>query len=930
MILRSNVTFIESPGLENFDILWKSSLITLSSSVMTPLQLNVPFQTFQFPLALIENSLSAGMSYTFSLVYSFSIAGFDGLSSITISVNSPPSGGILSIMPIVGFALNTSFSLTSLFWVDDDGPISYSFYYHLLANTEMYFLKSQSPIHIVQSYLPSGLLSTKNKLVCSVRAFDIYNAGHEISSPVTVLPGAISQQIFNRTLYFTKLLNNALAHVDGETYLQIISVTSTLFSYVSCEIAPQCALLFRYPCSFVPNTCGRCLPGYFGLSQESNIPCRENLPSSALAVLYVPDGGPCQRSSQCASSSCFRKICLSVPKLCPNFCSKHGQCLYTDFNGYIVGTCLKQDAYCMASCTCDQGWSGSDCSIPQIQQSLIIPFREVLCLNIPFALSFIDFSKNVYLSVMYTLRDLTLDSFLLTRSSFSKCFSAMIDIMSLLESSDIFPDNDMISVTTAVMSNMFEFVHHNLDYDLSNVITRSQKLYSSMLYAIQSSIVQRQFPITFLSKNIRVSLSSSPELYTIVSTEEILYNKTPSYFFWNYTLCTNCPRTVIEYTKNIFTDATPTISSVVAILIANRRPVQTSFTLQNLSPMKYWQKYTNLSEVHCALTGFQYSVTVCREFSVTCPGILVGKFKYYCPTNESYPVCMAMVSYGSWNSSICKAVEYNSQNTRCVCDSNYIIKTDEASLTYYFVKYYTNIYNFTAFFVTQELPNRNSGQPVVYFFGFFGSAITIIMLLYQYFRTTTKESEINKVEKTPMKYYSAKWFFDKSLPLEFCRDSFLNRSGKLLRKFHPIASFEYPVGRRKQLKVVSLLFEILSRLLCISFLSFFVLNGYSLLDDGSCEMENTIQNCRIEGLNRNNLCSWNKYSEICTFNPPEVSIFDFIYFIAIVTLIASPFLSFNDYIYQCLKILSNPSIETSNIGGTSMNLCMITSYISFI
>ena len=51
---------------------------------------------------------------------------------------------------------------------------------------------------------------------------------------------------------------------------------SSTFSFclpAVCSGAPNCAALNRYPCSEVPNTCGRCFPRHLGVEGFSNESC---------------------------------------------------------------------------------------------------------------------------------------------------------------------------------------------------------------------------------------------------------------------------------------------------------------------------------------------------------------------------------------------------------------------------------------------------------------------------------------------------------------------------------------------------------------------------------------------------------------------------------------------------------------------------------
>ncbi|CAG9317242.1 unnamed protein product [Blepharisma stoltei] len=76
-------------------------------------------------LTVGENSMTAGASYTFSLTYTDNAVKTTAVVSVT--TNTPPSGGLLYLDKTTGTALMTIFNGQMLGWVDDDLPLSYSF-----------------------------------------------------------------------------------------------------------------------------------------------------------------------------------------------------------------------------------------------------------------------------------------------------------------------------------------------------------------------------------------------------------------------------------------------------------------------------------------------------------------------------------------------------------------------------------------------------------------------------------------------------------------------------------------------------------------------------------------------------------------------------------------------------------------------------------
>ena len=76
--------------------------------------------------------LLAGATYTFALGVTAEGGDSCGFSTLSVTLNAPPSGGSLTVSPASGTARNTSFALRSPGWVDDpeDMPLLYTYYYY--------------------------------------------------------------------------------------------------------------------------------------------------------------------------------------------------------------------------------------------------------------------------------------------------------------------------------------------------------------------------------------------------------------------------------------------------------------------------------------------------------------------------------------------------------------------------------------------------------------------------------------------------------------------------------------------------------------------------------------------------------------------------------------------------------------------------------
>ena len=105
-----------------------------------------------------------------------------------------------------------------------------------------------------------------------------------------------------------------------------------------------CAALHREVCEATVHTCGVCLDGYFGESGDANTICTQV-------------GSP---------------LPANVPVGCPGGdCNGVGQCFFLDeYSGGLVETCFVGSS-CRSGCSCDRGYTGTDCSftIEELQKA---------------------------------------------------------------------------------------------------------------------------------------------------------------------------------------------------------------------------------------------------------------------------------------------------------------------------------------------------------------------------------------------------------------------------------------------------------------------------------------------------------------------------------------------------------------------------------
>jgi len=81
-------------------------------------------------LAVAAGALVPYATYTFTLAAALEVspAFLYGSASVIVFAASPPTSGKLRVEPGNGVAIETQFSLETMFWVTDDGPLQYSFF----------------------------------------------------------------------------------------------------------------------------------------------------------------------------------------------------------------------------------------------------------------------------------------------------------------------------------------------------------------------------------------------------------------------------------------------------------------------------------------------------------------------------------------------------------------------------------------------------------------------------------------------------------------------------------------------------------------------------------------------------------------------------------------------------------------------------------
>jgi hypothetical protein len=365
--------------------------IVLSSVSLSPLSRSLPSSPANSPhvlsFVIVGNSLPPQSSFKFTLSCSL-VNGFSSSNSLTITTNSPPFGGTLEVLPVVGVMLETVFSILSFDWVDEDLPLSYEFGYlssSSPSSSGAVMFRSKSQLSSASTFLPAGpqrsnLNRSVPNLTCVVMVFDqLHSSSHTVSH---VLVEEMEISVDDLGLFLLNGVNSSRMNSDPGELKNALALATTMLNRVNCSGAPDCVSLNRMDCWSTEGTCGDCVPGYFGLMGSSNTPCLSSslFSPSAPSLILV-----CDSDADCADGwfqecNLQLKICQSIQQTCSHSCSDHGQCMFAskyDLNE-TMDECGVLDGSCVPRCKCEEGFKGSSCSLTEEEFAKQVDLRHLM------------------------------------------------------------------------------------------------------------------------------------------------------------------------------------------------------------------------------------------------------------------------------------------------------------------------------------------------------------------------------------------------------------------------------------------------------------------------------------------------------------------------------------------------------------------------
>jgi hypothetical protein len=637
-----------------------------------------------FDLAILPNSLVAGLSYTFQLSANYVGFNVSAYTKVTVAMNSPPSGGGVTVAPSNGTALSTLFFMVTTDWVDDasDYPFSYIFSYFTTKVDRSMVVKNLDSKSYASALLGQGLASNAYAVTCVATVMDAYNGSATALGTVTVLPILDPSALATQT---SAILANALNSYDPSAVAQIIGATTSSVNAANCSVSVPCWSLHRENCSFTDLACGVCLTGYIGIAGDSNVACfsLENPPSAVSCT--SADSSMCE-SGKCSGAG----VCEEPDKTCKNNCTsaENGQCVFYDVNNFVTDSCSLSNAYCRAQCSCEEDFYGADCSMTEAELLSVQSVRDALCVGLYKTISIQDVSLDVILSRASSVSNILLDISELSDAGFGNCTAALIETIN----SD--PDLAGSESTATLCMEALSSVLQKGSSLAPGLVTNITNTLTVLNNGIQLSMAVGQQSVALTTANVRMatsvqtasdvdSLSFSPpqtdyEKYLGKNTTSIALNTSLTAIESSSSVGV----AVVQYASNPHGTATSSTSTALQLSsflavepFGLRRRLDTStlvkvfVQLENPAKVTYFTISPSSGTVNCRAAPVPYDIVVlCSvvNFSVPCNGSTDAIVNYECPRITKEATC-DMWNGTSYSSCVdCTVLVVDSSFTSCL------------------------------------------------------------------------------------------------------------------------------------------------------------------------------------------------------------------------------------------------------------------------
>lgn len=659
-------------------------LIDLNPISLTSLDKVLSVGSSNFGLTIAKNSFSEGGTYTLRLSATYfpshSPDQAETHSEMVIFINEAPSGGEFSVWPPTGTSLNTSFYLNMYDWADniDDYPLEYRFISYSSESSQGNLVRDYSSVSYMTTYIAQGLELYSFNVTCLASVADNLGLSTSRTESVKVFP-----QFNDLTLLESASVLLNISEGVPELIQQILNALVANFNFADCSSAPLCESFFREECSLTDNTCGPCLTGYpIGQPGDSNSEC-----------LPDPTSGGGELNTEIAS------LVIPIPlvsgaagesKTCPRDCSNNGRCVFYDWIGGEIGSCVSIDTSCRAECLCVDDFYGADCSLTLSEFVLDREAKELICGVAYRAKDGVDVSAVVVETWAKLVSNTFTDTTKITDTALTNCSRLIVE--SVLE----YP---YFSVTDASMPSVVDALSHVLEFR-----TRlPESIFDDVILSIEALNVHRQLimspgeePISIYTKNLRYS-TLVDYLGTLVNTTsrtvplsalEIATNRNASSVSvisdnavngsiantivtvgisaWEvlvYTGFSYINSSRVELQTNVLygpLDTAP--SDTITIVLFNHEPI--FYSTGNV--------ITGTVDCYTSTSMHPYTTSINCEDTldfIMCPGNVSVKVDYQCGYSYDTPECLTWDGYKYEKNPSCYVSEFDSYSTTCTCSA---------------------------------------------------------------------------------------------------------------------------------------------------------------------------------------------------------------------------------------------------------------------
>lgn len=965
--------------------------IRLSTIALSPLEEMIApipsssdstFVSRSFYLVISANQLPIGSTLVFTLVGMLSTKSSGKMqtsSSISVTVNAPPSQGLFYVSPAVGgIELSTVFALIAVQWVDSELPLSYQFGY-TTSNRVSVVLISKVEVSFGSSKLPAGDESNEDLLQCNSLVFDSLNAVTNVVFNVEVK----IQSVMNSATMNQFVSNSFSDASNTDGIKQAAAFSSYVLNINNCASAPNCTALNRHKCSSTAHTCGTCMTSFIGIDGDTNEPCIEL--TKGIAGRRLLNGADVLNA-----------------KICPGKCSGHGSCefVYTD-SGQLFNQdeepCYMGRIDCDAVCNCDEDYFGSDScditayefSLKQKSRNLIFNGIQTLVNNENPDNAVISGWMNSLLVASQTSSELSVESCLMILN----LADIILDYGSSLSSDQLSVILFSINAASEFMSKLL--LRHKLQQQKQSPILNSNSTYfasllnttsimaQQLLHKFGQSVVHKsspgQHPLEFIQGQFRMNTQVLSDSYGIsenvsISIPQSEYER----YLGRKSSSITMPRRIKGTSQDMADVGIKVVASTLRSeafgylgLSLNSDPVRLQLSsspchgspcdmqviLQNSKPINFNALNSNVNRrladdeyvsISCSQGDYiSYNVSCSDGHTIAlhCKGV-ESIIKQRCPSYEYASTCNVLSHDQAVDSSACQVDSYGSGNVSCSCDLNRGYTGDSQSE--YSVSYVSmlgaTVRSFTSTVETVNTLNVSKveqGWRALVTLGVLAFSI-VIALLWSHFadnqvmkikpidgtassianniKSSQQRSLLNRKKKVLINRELE--MVENSLPKVLSSRSFSQRVADEVKHHHRWIGviFYFSEDFPRVLRVVSLATNIIIMLFMQS-----LTYNFTNPDDGTCQTfysESTCIQPRSAFSTNDPKCSWTVKTNTCQFIEPDgqIQIILFVaFFCAIVT---TPIALAVDWVIN--RVLSAPTQESSHMSDVESSIPLTT------